>query len=216
MFPGTFIPIIIILIVATIGYAIFADRQRRKAIKAMATQLGLAFCKKDNSVWQLHDGSLPLFNAGHSRKAANVLTGQIEDIGVSIFDFRYTTGHGKHSSTHRQTVVLMQLSGKLLPSMEIRPEGFFSKIATSFGYQDFDFGEHYEFSGKYLVRGKDEEAIRRIMTHQLMEFMASKPKRPTIQTSGESFLFFRPRGRVKPAKLDKLLGEAFEACTAVA
>ncbi len=205
------------LVLVSIGASKVRERRRRRAIEEAASALGLSYRQKGEDLLQRLHKRLPLFDRGHSKRIHNVLEGQIEDIGVAVFDYRYTVGSGKHQSIHHQTVVHFTLSpGTHLPRVEVSPESLLHKVATSFGYQDIDFPDHPEFSKRFLVRGKDESSIRGLLTPQIMDALVSHPKRPTIQTDGDIFLYCRPGKRAKPEDLDDLLREAFQACTAIA
>jgi len=207
----------VILVIAIIVAAVRRERKRKAAIRAAASDLGLEFREKAPEILDTLSRRFGMFKRGHSRRVHNVLEGQIEDIGVAIFDYRYTTGGGEHQSTSHQTVVLLRLApGNDLPALQISPENVFHKLASGFGFSDIDFDEHPEFSDKYLVKGKDEDRIRALLTPRMMEALCAHPKRPSIQAEGELFVYWRSGKRVKPEQLDDLLRDAFEGCPAIA
>lgn len=66
------------------------------------------FAKANGYTYQKHEEVTPrsgfLFNIGHSKKIANVVSGIYQNFPLKIFNYRYTVGHGKSAQTFYFTV----------------------------------------------------------------------------------------------------------------
>jgi hypothetical protein len=185
-------------------------QQRRKALSELADALGLSFQGEDNtSLWDEFAG-LPLFTQGRSKTVSNRIQADTDEVSLSLFDYRYTTGSGKSSQTHRQTVACFQSPQLNLPQFEIRPQSLLHGIGKVFGVQDIDFASHPRFSKSFLLRGAHEQAIRRLFTGPLLSFLETQPQ-ITIEGRGHQLLVYRAGKRVNPEQIRDFMGEAFAA-----
>jgi len=146
------------------------ERKRTEALAAACQGMGLTFEPEGDLEALRAQGDLPLFNHGHSKKLKNVISGQVRDRDLRLFDYQYTTGGGKNSHTWKQTVALFPRAGERLPELLLAPENLFHKIGQVFGYQDIDFDTSPDFSSHYLLRGPDEMAIRSAMSADALAF----------------------------------------------
>ncbi|UCG15253.1 MAG: hypothetical protein JSV19_08135, partial [Phycisphaerales bacterium] len=160
------VAVAVVFLVVHVG----SEKRRRESLEQVAAELGMTFEADGAHLLGGALASLHLFKQGRRRKAANVLHGRFNKFDVDVFDYRYTVGGGRSSSTLRQTVACFHLADRQLPGFEVRPENIFHKIGSVFGYADIDLDEHPEFSSRYLVRGQDEAAIRELFTWQVVEF----------------------------------------------
>ncbi len=202
---GGFVAIVIVAIVAGVAY----ERKRTDALRAVAESMKFDFCKESGMAVVSATGEFHLFSQGHGRKITNLMRGTANDIDVNIFDYRYTIGSGKNSSTYRQTVVVFQSSLLNLPDFALRPEHFFHRVGRAFGYQDITFDRYPVFSKKCLLRGTNEEAIREIFHEGVLKFYESHEKLCT-EGSGNQLIVYRSGKRVKPPEISAFMQEAFE------
>jgi hypothetical protein len=151
---------ILVFIVLMVVVSRRRERERTEAMQRLAETAGLAFAAKGDLAVIRSLGDVPLFERGHSRQATNVMTGRLGDQDVAVFDYRYTTGSGKHQHTTHETVVLLPGAKRSLPDLRMAPENPLYKVAELFGYQDIDFDSNPDFSRRYVVKGRDEAAIR--------------------------------------------------------
>jgi hypothetical protein len=92
-----------------------------------------------------------------------------------------------------------------LPYFSLRPEGIMSKVLSAFGYQDIDFGQRPEFSRQYLLRGQDEQAIRRRFNDGLLSFYESYPGTCT-DGGGNQLFVYRGGYRFQPQEIRSYVG----------
>lgn len=148
-----------------------------------------------------------LFSDGHSKSFRNILRGAGAGREMLVFDYEYTIGHGKGSRTWNQTVVAFPVKGDI-PSFKLQGETMFHRVGSVFGYQDLDFESSPEFSRRYLLRGKDEEAVRRFFHPGMVAYFESLPKHKLVVEGGAGWLVvYRLNQRSKPRTLREFLEE---------
>jgi hypothetical protein len=164
--------IVVVVVVAVLGY--LSSQKRRQAMMDLAARLGLQFEPGKN--WDLAEryGFLNKLRAGSNRYAFNTLSGSYQGHGVTAFDYHYET-HSTDSKGNREThhhyfsCFLLRLP-RSFPEMVIAREGFFSKVAQAFGYDDIDFESH-EFSRKFCVRSPDKKFAYDVCNARMMEYL---------------------------------------------
>lgn len=206
---------IIAVVVVGIGIWIWLERRRRHALQAIASQAGFAFDRDGDA----RTGSITcrrhLLSLGRSPTASNLLAGSIGDVEVLLFDYTYTTGSGKNSSRHRQTVAAFRVPGALLPAFELRPESVFHKIGAALGFKDIDLPAFPEFSKRVLLRGEDEQSIAALFDHETTSLVMGLPG-GSVEGQGEWVLVYRAGRRVRPDDLLPFMEQGFTLATAIA
>jgi hypothetical protein len=171
-----FFAVFIGIFVVAVVYGIKADKKRREALEAFASQMGLSYTEKLDSIDEIPFCEARIFQKGRSKRARNFMAGTISDVQVIITDYQYTTGSsssgttGSHSSTttHLMTIAAYRIPGLELPDFTLETESFLTRIAEKFGMQDIDFESHPQFSKSYRLSGKNENAIRQFFTPALL------------------------------------------------
>lgn len=197
-----------VLIVGLVIYgAVVLERRRREGLAAFAAQYGYDFDARAEGVLQREFASLPLFSRGHGRRATNLLHHGRRESELRVFDYRFTTGGGKNQHTHHQTVVAFELHKQALPQFEVRPENIFHKIGQAFGYQDFDFAEYPDFSARFLVRGREELAVRHVLCDALITTLQSAGD-ICLEGGGAWLIVYRAGRRTPVDRLAAFIDEA--------
>lgn len=207
------IPIGVVLIVVTIiGAAIYTahvyEKKRTAALQEAAEAMGLQFLPQGDDSFLSRMTPFGLFNQGHSRKMANLISGETDEVRISLFDYKYTTGSGKQKSTHQHTIVALESPKLEMPSFSLRPENFLDRIGGLLGFQDIDFDDHPVFSEQFVLKGADEEAIRQFFTRPILDFFGSRPG-IIVEADHGRMIFYRT-GRRKPDELQDLFAEAYQ------
>ena len=207
-FPFVFMGVALALVAGIVIWQIRADRQRTELLRTVAQTMGFSYEETfDADALTQLAGAMPVMNRGHSRKIQRMMRGKLADRDAAIFDYRFTTGGGKSSHTHLQTVVLFPDPVTGLPDFELSPENFLHRVAEAFGYQDLDFPENEEFSKLYLLRGPDEPAIRKLFRSDVLAFLGGAP-RWHVQTHGGRLAIFREGKFTQPADMPSYAAEA--------
>ncbi len=163
-----------LVVVVMIIYGIMAAKKRREEMQMLATRLGLSFYPdKDRNLASAY-GFLNQLAQGDNRYAFNILRGNYQGEPVHVFDYHYETesrdSEGKTTThSHYLSSFLLQLP-MAFPELTIAREGFLSKFAQAFGYDDIDF-ESAEFSRLFCVRSKDKKFAYDVCHTQMMEYL---------------------------------------------
>lgn len=209
---GKFYLLIVFVALGALAFGVmlyYREKQRREDLRTVAGKLGFSFHPDGDPHLLGRLGQFHLFSQGHSRKVRNMMRGEIQDIAVSLFDYRYTTGSGKHSHTHAQTVVLFESEQLALPFFTLRPEGFFHKMAGAFGYQDIDFADSPAFSDAYLLKGTDEDRIRAVFGPEVQAYYTRHGHLCT-EGGGGRLVHYHADRRIDPERIESWLQEGLD------
>ena len=195
---GAFAVIATVAIVLGILHA----QKRRKEMQALAHKWGLAFYPTDP--WDLPTwySRLDLFNHGGSRRASNVMSGEVDGRTVVAFDYRYTTGSGKnrHTHHHQAVVFLLPIDG---PAVRMRPENVLDRMASWVGWDDIDF-ESDEFSRRYHVGSEDRRFAYDIFHARLIDYLLRCGTAPHMEINGV-FLLLYDKGHGQVQNFERLI-----------
>ena len=192
IFPCIVVPAFIALAVVLIVFGILKARERREAMTRLAADLGFEYYPDDP--WDLEDryAMFELFGRGHSRKAANVICGEVDGRAVVAFDYQYTTGSGKNKSTHSCQALVMGLP-IVAAGLRMRPETVFDRLASWVGWDDIDF-ESDEFSRRYHVASEDQRFAYDIFHARLIDYLLGCGNVPNLEMQGPLMVLFESQG----------------------
>jgi len=180
--------IIFTIILFTVIYLYYRERKRDKDINEFinkngftpeSTELIISFLgggvRNFLLGWQVFFGKdLKIFNIGHAKRVRNGFSVNFNNSKIYFFDYNYTVGGGKSSTTYSLTIAVFK-SANNIPQFHLRPEGFLDKISELFGYNDIDFEHRPLFSKKYYLKSNDEIGVRNLFNDMLIEFFESNP-----------------------------------------
>jgi carbonic anhydrase len=210
---GYFIWVFLILglgiTVVSLVYNAWAGKKRKEALQQTAAEMGYSFLPEDKEFNAQLTASDPfeILTKGRNHKAYNILRGQKRDAQAALFDYKYITGSGRSSQTHRLTLVLLTLEQAELVPLTLRGRGFFDKVAAKFGQKEISIEPTSEFSKKYLVKGSDEEAVRRLFSPTVLSLFEQQ-NNLACEASGKQLLVYRPDRNVKPEDTRAFLDNA--------
>jgi hypothetical protein len=163
---------VVVVAVVILGFAWIAwytEKKRREALAQWAASHG----------WILRTGTirgidkeypgLKFLAKGRSRKAKNIVSGTYEGREIRLFDYRYTTGSGKHQQTHKLGVVIIATGHPVIP-LTIRRENPFDKVGEFLGADDIDF-ESAEFSRRFYVKSADRKWAYDVIHQRTMDYL---------------------------------------------
>ena len=210
-----FAPFILFGVIAImlIVWAIRSARKRREELFALAVKLNLTFSQRDPfDIPALYD-ACDWFSQGHDHEASNVIYGRLGAYQVKAFDYTYETdstdsdSHASHNKHHFSCVILD--TDAACPSLIIRPEGFFDRVAGAVGFEDVDF-ESDEFSRKFYVKSVDKKFAYDVIHARTMEFLLANPGW-SLQLLGRSLIVVAGSfSTFKPEKFEQALTFAQE------
>ncbi len=201
---------LLLVVLFLVAFVRRRERERTESLRHLAETTGLAFQPTPDVSAVRALGDVQLFGRGHSKQVRNLMTGRLDDQQVALFDYRYTTGSGKHQHTHSQTVVLLPRAKMSLPDLQLAPENALVRIAEVFGYQDIDLESSPEFSRRYIVRGADEAAIRAALYPGAASHFAQH-EGWTVELKSGSVAIYRANRRPKPEDIRMFIEDALAA-----
>ena len=191
------------LFIAVAVAGIISARRRREAMQAVATRLGLHFDPSKRYDLAREYRFLDKLRTGSNRYAFNILSGTYQNHEVAAFDFHYET-HSSNSKGQQQThhhyfsFFILHMPA-MFSELTIAAEGFFSKVAQAFGYDDIDFESH-EFSRRFCVRSKDKKFAYDICHARMIEYLLAHPDL-TLEIEGRALGLYFGR-RLKPEDIE--------------
>ncbi len=209
LFPILFFAFIVLAIVTAVVLSIHFDKKRREQLAATAEEMGLCYFPDGDSnlLTQLQD--FGLFNMGRARKMTNLIQGDSGEVKIAIFDYQYTTGSGKNSTTHRFSIAALQSQELNSPSFTMRPQNFLDRFGNMLGFQDINFDTHPVFSKLFVLQGVDEEAVRIYFGKARLDFFESRPG-VSVEAQPGMMFFYHSGKRIKPDELKDFLASAYE------
>jgi hypothetical protein len=210
-------PFIILAVICGVGGLVILaivlhrhyERKRAEAMEQAAQSLGFEYLGPTESPLPVLLAGFELMNRGRGRKFKNVMLRTADDRSVFLCDYQYTTSNGKNSTTHHQSLAVIQSAAMQLPAFQMYPENMLSRIGQMLGMQDIDFEDAPEFSRRFVLRGNDESAIREYFSPAALEEIA---KLGAVNVAGEGdrlMVWFAGR-RVKPEDVRKFFETAFQ------
>lgn len=162
------------IVIAAIIYGTIAARKRREALAALALRLGLNYRADNDPSFADRFGFLDALARGSNRYAFNILSGVYQGHEVLVFDYHYEThstdSKGRRQTHHHYFSFFILTLPQNFPELRITREGWLSKIAQAFGYDDIDL-ESAEFSRAFCVRSKDKKFAYDVCHAQMMEYL---------------------------------------------
>lgn len=194
------------LVAFLIWQAVLAARRRREAFQAWADTHGWTYSPGHNRGLAQRFSFLDKLQHGHSRYGQDHFRGTWEGSQAEAFTFHYatTTTDSKGNTTthhHYVGVVAFELATDF-SELTIQPEGFLSKIAQFFGYDDVDF-ESVEFSKKFVVRSKEKKFAYDFCHTGMMELLLTRPK-TALEVEGKTLALY-DSGRLDPDEIQPCL-----------
>lgn len=194
-----------------------AEAARVAGIGEFATRHGLAFSPgefagaepgfwdrafhgaiSDEEAWLKRIEHIPTLALGHSRSAANFVTGRIDGMDVLFFDyeFKITTSTGKTTTTTTHPFGILEVAVPIdLPGIDLAPEVWGQSF---FSGKDVQF-ESDEFNREWRVTANDARAAHDLVHPRTMELL--------LASAGYRWVLAGPRIHVvksggKPTAID--------------
>jgi hypothetical protein len=162
------------LIIALAIWGAMAAKQRRAELASLSLRLGLSYrAEKDHEMTDRFE-FLDALARGSNRYAYNILSGIYQAHEVLVFDYHYEThstdSKGRRQTHHHHFSFFILMLPQSFPELLITREGFLSKLAQAFGYDDIDL-ESAEFSRTFCVRSKDKKFAYDVCNASMMEYL---------------------------------------------
>ncbi len=142
------------------------------------------------------------FGKGHSRKASNVLTGNVDSRPFVAFDYQYTESstdsRGNRSDTTYHVHVCVLRLPTFLPPLCLTPENVLSRIGNALGMDDIEL-ESEDFNRRFKVTCGDRKFASDVLTPRTMQSLL-RGDAWTWRIEGTDLLCY-DSGRASPAEI---------------
>lgn len=189
-----FVLLFVVLVGGSFLYSWYAKKRRREQMAALAQQWMFTFSERDDALQSSLEHSY-LMSRGRSKQVRNVLQGQERSVDVTVFDYLHTTGNGRSSREHTESVVLLRSSRLDLPFMTIRPKGHFEFFRKRFGKEAIAFADDPAFEENYLVFSAENTPPELVVAALNMNLRAYLARESGLTIEGEldRMLVYRER-----------------------
>lgn len=198
------------IVVTIVVVHIHMTKKRTELLKNTASSMGFTFIGDEPNL-HVNNSTFKLFSRGHSKKTKNVIKGEVSGVSVKVADYHYTTGHGRNSSHHSQTICMITDPSLSIPHFFLRRENkFLDSLGKIFGGQDINFDEDPDFSKSFVLQGKDEFITREFFNRNLRASMM-KFAHDTMHIEGyENTVILHNKTTLKPDGLNNLMEKTLE------
>lgn len=200
---------IVAVVVTIIGLSHAYEKKRAAGLKALAESMNLPFFPHGDATLVRTLGAFHLFSLGRSKAVSNMIHGQSEDTDLAIFDYRFTTGHGKHKHTTRQTVIYFDTPRLSLTGFALRPESLFQKLGKILGLDDIDIQDSPRFSSLFWLQGSHVAEVRKLFREDVVQWFEKRPDL-SAEGSGPRLILYRAARRTSPEQVRQLMEDGFE------
>jgi hypothetical protein len=176
------------LLIPLLGYHWVRSSVQHEFMQQFAAANGYIYTQKGalNGL----DGTL--FQIGHNKSIADVVSGQYGGRSISLFTYTYVTGYGKSAQTHHDTIFELQFD-IVMPDilLENGSHGFGESLFSGLSGKNFvklegDFNKYFSLS---VPRGYEIEALE-IFTPDVMEELIEKAKLLSLEiVNGHCFVY---------------------------
>lgn len=173
-------------------------RRIRNVFWSLANQLGMNLT------------GFRLFTLGIRPVLTPIRRAKGSDSDTASFRYSYVIP-GKYRRTVSQTIVWMRFRGGVVPDFAIQPQPKRHWLLSdvTFGARDIDFESHPEFSRTFLLRGRDESAIRDLFKPDVLEFFEAHAGL-SVEAADDQLIYYRHSECVLPDDVPDLIEEARE------
>jgi carbonic anhydrase len=213
---GTWFPVITVAaIIVVLAISAYLAKKRAAALQKVAIELGLSYERKGLAFQKELSPNLHLLNLGRNGSIENVMRGHD---GLALFDYQYLSGDARSGRNVSQTVAAFLFPAAALPDFHLGPENLLHKVAGVFGYQLIRFDTHPDFNKRFVLRGRDETAVRALFVAPLLDYFRSLPPKPAwnVEAAGPWLLVYRAGKRMRPDELQAFVSAARSTARVIA
>jgi hypothetical protein len=144
------------------------EQGRRKRAQAIATAKGLRYLTGPS---RPPDLGFQQFSVGRAKKMRHIFWREGDEHESSVFEYQYTTGSGKNSTTHRITCALFA-TGMAAPHLVLDRQGMLRRLLGTLGIRDIQL-ESPPFNDRWHVSCDDERFAITLLDPTMMNWLMS-------------------------------------------
>jgi hypothetical protein len=205
--------LLFVVVFAGIGGIVFLGVRSRKrtfergviARQVVANQMGWQFSRDIAWASIPYANYFQLFTQGIGRRVYDVIHGEAEGVGITIFNYQFAAKATVAQTVHAQTVAMFQSNSISLPAFLLRPSSIKHQLGAAFS-ASISFPTHADFSSQYLLSGSDEIALRSLFSDSALAFFAGQPGW-SLEGGGSQLFLYRESQILTPQYTPTLVNE---------
>ena len=206
-------PVIIGIVVGVVALTILiwaargSQKRRIEALRRVAGMLGLAFEGRSKSFVIPGAKQFKLLRRGGM--VGELMRGQRHGRTVAVFRYIVVVHYGHGATASQWRVAAFQANGPL-PTFQMRPQSWLTRLKHRLAHRDVVFETHPEVIRRFYVTGVDASAIRTFFDGQVLSQLTAVPSpKFTVEASGGWLLVYHhARWELKPESIPGFLEEA--------
>ncbi len=111
------------------------QRSRAADYQRHAVARGFQFQAERPGAEERYAAVVKMFTQGHGHHWRDEMSGQIDGSPFSAFEYVYTTGYGKGSSTYKCAMIHWPSAQRDFPRFALAPETFFDRVGQVLAYR---------------------------------------------------------------------------------
>ncbi len=135
-----------------------------------------------------------LFRRTFFKQLKNSFRGKHRHFDVSVFDLSFAVlslfSHKHPFRPSRAFVICFRISSPKLPVVSVHPKGVSRQFAFWHSNDRMSFPEYPVFDKGFAVRGLDEQAIRKVFSHDLVSIF-ERERNLSMEAMGDTLLMYR-------------------------
>lgn len=138
--------------------------------------------------------------------AQNLVSGSFESYRFVFAEVVYDTDLRTKAATDLLPALIIkpEESNASWPVFTMEKEGFFEKVADMANSKDIDFDDHPEFSNKFLLKGPNENEVRKFFNPAVLQLIESNPIYH-LESNGRKLIIYRFDKKKKEKEVDELI-----------
>lgn len=166
---------------------------------------GFRFEAERPSAEEQYAGLVRMFAKGHAHDWRNEISGEIDGIRFSAFEYVYTTGYGNFARNRTCAVLYWPVATNDFPSFTIGPH-VSDLVGYVFGLPDIVFGSDPRFSALYSLKGSDTAAVAALFPSSVRRFFVVHQGQH-MAGGGHDLFWWREKSLPPPGEMDEFLAE---------
>ena len=185
-----------VILVAFLIWATRGWRRRRlEALQRVAAMLGLIYVGRSKSLPMADVKKFKLF-----RRAGTIdelMRGQFHGRTVAVFRYIVVTHYGHGASASFWRAAAFQAS-KPLPSFQMRPQNWFTRLKHRLAERDIIFETHPEVIRRFYITAPDQNLVRNFFDGQVLSQLTTIPSSKFIVEANGNWIVLYHHVRMNP------------------
>ncbi|MEQ6166035.1 SulP family inorganic anion transporter [Ekhidna sp. MALMAid0563] len=144
--------------------------------------------------------------SGRISYAQNLISGSFENYRFIFAEVVYDTDLRTKAATDLLPALIIKPEGNnaTWPVFTMEKEGFFERVTNMANSKDIDFDDHPVFSDKFLLKGPNEDEVRKFFKPTVLQFIESNPIYH-LESNGPKLIIYRFDKKKKEKEVAELI-----------